>query len=794
MRRPASPGSALAAVLSAATALFALAVLAVALSGAYWTPHDPSRVVGVPWGAAEPSHPLGFDDLGRDMLSRLLAGGSRLVAIAVPSGLAASVLGAAAGLLAAWTPRGERVAGQVSAALLAVPGMLVVLVCAVTLPAWAAVLTGMLLLGVPLSARVVHAAALPLRRSGFVDAAVVRGESTPAILLRELLPAIAGTVLADAGTRMVAALQLTVAVHVLGFGPAPPAADWALMIRENLPGAELNPASVLAPAVMITLLAAVLATGLDALAGRLVPGTRGAAAPPRGRPARRTPAQEPGPAGPGTGVTPAVELSGVLLTDGEFTFGCDRFEVRPGEVVGLAGPSGAGKSTLLRLLMGEPRPGLRLERGSLRAAGQDLAPGSAACRRWRRRSVGLLAQDPASTLDPLRRCATLVADGLPPGLPRGERTARVAAVLARLGLPADVARRRPHALSGGQAGRVALARAVVGEPALLLADEPTSGLDAATAGLVLAEIERRRAAGLATVLVSHDLGWLEKAADRVLEVADGTLRAPRRRAVPPAGPAASTAAPTDPGQPGEGARAPVLRIRSLTPAPYPLSTLTLPYGVDIELRRGELVVLLGPSGTGKSTLLRAVCGLHPAAAGTVELAVGGQWETLATTGARAPRRTAGQRRALALLGQHPLGELNPAHRLAGAVARPRRVLYGEPAATARAHAAGLLADVGLTPEQAGRRPGACSGGQRQRAALARALAAGPGVLLADEPTSALDAATAGAVLDLIDEHRRRGLAVLLVTHDETVAARADRVLVLRDGVFSARDPLPGAVG
>lgn len=684
-----------------------LAVMALSvLCGGWFAPHDVTAVVGVPWTS---DGLLGTDVLGRDVLSRLLAGGAGLVATAVPAGLAASLLGTVAGLAATWTPVAERLVLRTSAGMLAVPGLLVVLTCAVALPSWAAVLAGMVLLGTPLSARVVYAAATPLRRAGFVLAAVVRGERPRAVLARELLPVVGATVLSDAGLRVVAALQLTVAVHALGLGPQPPAPDWAVMIRENLPGVALNPWSVLAPAAAIAVLATVLLLGLDLLGHRIVP----VAVP------RRCAPPPPGPPRSATGV---VELRGMTA---ESEPGVPLFEgleltVGKGEVVGVVGPSGSGKTTLLRLLLGDVRPGARVAAGQLLWHGEPVTLGSRAARRWRLAHAGLLPQDPASALDPLRRIGSVAPKD----------------VLARLGLPADVGRRYPHALSGGQAQRVVFARALASDPELLLLDEPTSGLDAGTRRLVTEEITGRRRA---TVIVTHDLCWAREVCDRVVELRHGVL-------------VAAGEPVTRRGAAVVGFGKPVLRLENVAVA----RGRKLVEGVELELRQGELLALTGPSGAGKSTLLHGVAGLHP---------VTGRVEALGT---------------VALLGQDPVAELNPAHSLGSSVARPLR-LAGLPRRAARERALELLAEVGLGREFARRRPGECSGGQRQRAALARALASDPDVLLADEPTSALDVATADAVLEVLDHRRATGLAVLLVTHDEDVTARADRVFAVVDG-------------
>ncbi len=116
-----------------------------------------------------------------------------------------------------------------------------------------------------------------IRAAGFVEAAVARGERTPAVLVREVLPALSGLITADLGLRFVVALQLASALGVLGFGAQPPAADWALMLREDLAGAVLNPAAVIAPAVGLAVTACVIAVAVGG-AGRFTGRTGGAGA------------------------------------------------------------------------------------------------------------------------------------------------------------------------------------------------------------------------------------------------------------------------------------------------------------------------------------------------------------------------------------------------------------------------------------------------------------------------------------------------------------------------------------
>ncbi|NGO06997.1 ATP-binding cassette domain-containing protein [Streptomyces sp. HC44] len=202
---------------------------------------------------------------------------------------------------------------------------------------------------------------------------------------------------------------------------------------------------------------------------------------------------------------------------------------------------------------------------------------------------------------------------------------------------------------------------------------------------------------------------------------------------------------------------------------------------DLDLPAGSTTAVIGTSGVGKTTLLHALVGRRPAVAGT--LLLHGTPLPAATR-----HRGRDQLRAVQLAGQSAVDELNPAQRVGRAVARPLTVLHGLDRAAALTEAQAVLAAVGLPPGIAARRPHTLSGGQRQRAVLARALAARPDVLLLDEPTASLDPDTARSVLDLLDRVRETGTAILAVTHDPAVAARADDVLALRDGRLLAIPP------
>ncbi|SHE25448.1 ABC transporter ATP-binding protein [Actinomyces glycerinitolerans] len=202
-------------------------------------------------------------------------------------------------------------------------------------------------------------------------------------------------------------------------------------------------------------------------------------------------------------------------------------------------------------------------------------------------------------------------------------------------------------------------------------------------------------------------------------------------------------------------------------------------GVDLTVAPGEFVAVMGPSGSGKSTLLNLAGALDRPTSGSVILA-GRDLAGLDRTALAEVRR-----RAVGFVFQD--FNLLPSLTAAENAAFPLE-LDGWPARRARAAALNALEQVGLA-DLADRLPGDMSGGQAQRAAIARAIVGPRRLLLADEPTGALDSATGTAVITVLRERADDGVAVLMVTHEPRFAAWADRTVFLRDGrLVGASDP------
>lgn len=466
-------------------------------------------------------------------------------------------------------------------------------------------------------------------------------------------------------------------------------------------------------------------------------------------------------------------------------------QVTAGETLALVGESGCGKTALCRAVMMLHSQHACVEGGRILLCGREVsAMGEKELEQIRGRDAAMVFQDPMSSLNPTLSIGRQIMEPvlLHQKVSRREAKEKALELLKLVGIPQPEIRFRqyPHHFSGGMRQRVAIAIALAAEPRLLIADEPTTALDPDTQdqimGLLgqLASDENR-----AMVMVTHDLGLAEQIADRIAVMKDGRIvetgtaaeifTAPRHpytkqllryarygkggshyhgaigdrregRAAIDGTPLPKEKAPD--GHPLMEEREPLVTVRGLTKR-FKLGrkqTHTVLDGFDLTVARGEIVGIVGRSGCGKSTLARCIMGIYEPEAGEIRFAPGCRRQ---------------------MIFQDSASAFNPRMTLFDIIAEPLVIKksYGSREAL-REKVYKLMDQVGLAWELAARHPYDVSGGQRQRAAIARALITNPDLLVADEPIASLDVSIQSQIVHLLKKlHDERDLTILLIAHD-----------------------------
>lgn len=464
-------------------------------------------------------------------------------------------------------------------------------------------------------------------------------------------------------------------------------------------------------------------------------------------------------------------------------------DLAKGEILGLVGESGSGKSlfccSLIRLL---PSSRLRIEGGSILLEGRDLtAVSDAEMLAIRGSEIGMIFQNPTSHLDPVMRIGDQIAEGIRyhQGLDGSAARAAAIEILSQVGFP-DPARQYdsyPHEFSGGMRQRAMIGVALSCNPKILIADEPTTALDVTIQAQILQLlIELRDKRGLSIILITHDLGIVAQTCDRIAVMRNGRLleQGPKRQILAhPQHPYTIKLIQSHPSMPdGEplarGAALPTTAVKPILEIDdlhvrFPIGgslfkgstarTVSAVSGISLQIMPGETVGIVGESGSGKSTLARAILGLTPIFSGHIifegaDLAV------------RKSESLAKLRREAAMVFQDPFNALNPRMTI-GQTIREVLVVHGKVSkADIPARVDELLDLVGLEREFAKRKPRSMSGGQCQRAGIARALAVDPKLIIADECVAALDVTIQAQIIDLFRElAAKMNLTLLFIAHD-----------------------------
>jgi peptide/nickel transport system ATP-binding protein len=481
------------------------------------------------------------------------------------------------------------------------------------------------------------------------------------------------------------------------------------------------------------------------------------------------------------------------------------FDLKRGQILCIIGESGSGKSVTANAIMGLLPKVIRVSSGAIHLNGMNivgLSPDK--LRSLRGRVVSMIFQDPLSALNPLMTVGAQIEEVMAAhdvGTPKSRRD-RAIDLLIEVGLPDPqlMYHQYPFRLSGGQRQRVMIAMALALEPAILIADEPTTALDVTTQAQILQlirDIQRRK--GMSVMFITHDFGVVAEIADSVVVMEKGhcveqgsaeqVLKSPShlytRRLI--------AAVPRLTGEDRialEAAdRSSILKVDRLVKTYRSGSALfgtqrIVPAvnGVSFDLTPGRTLGVVGESGSGKSSLGRLLIKLMESDSGSI-LFEGRDVAALSEAEFRPLRPK------IQMIFQDPFASLNPRSTV-GQILIVGPVAHGMPYREACERARELLSHVGLDSGAFDRYPHEFSGGQRQRAGIARALMFKPKLLIADEAVSALDVSIQAQILKLLDQiQRETGVSMIFITHDLRVASQiCDEIAVMHRGQIVERGP------
>jgi peptide/nickel transport system ATP-binding protein len=483
------------------------------------------------------------------------------------------------------------------------------------------------------------------------------------------------------------------------------------------------------------------------------------------------------------------------------------FALRKGETIAIVGESGSGKSVTARAIMRLLSKRATVPKSaSIVLNGQDVLKLSEnEMRKLRGDQVSMIFQEPMTSLNPVYTVGSQICEviHIHNKVSRTEAMSRALELLREVQIPDPEARinQYPHQLSGGQRQRVMIAMALANRPDILIADEPTTALDVTVQAQILNLIkDLKDKYGMAVILITHDLTVVRQFADRVYVMQHGEVKEHNTTAAlfaNPQHPYTKRLLLSDPkgvAQPlkedtgtilsGKDVRVTyVLKKGGLFNATY--HDLHAVDGLSLDLKRGETLGLVGESGSGKTTFGQALIRLLDPQAGEIEFD-SNRIEKLNRDALR-PFRSRMQ-----IVFQDPFSSMNPRMNVRQIIEEGlivNKIGRDEDDRLQRVQQA--LEDSGMPTSILSRFPHEFSGGQRQRLAIARAIAMEPEFIMLDEPTSALDLSVQAQIIELLRKlQKEKNLSYLFISHDlKVVRALCHRVIVMQNGNIVEQGPV-----
>jgi len=527
--------------------VFLLIVIVAAIFAPLVAPHAPNaqdinEVNAGPSG----SHLLGTDDLGRDILSRLIWGARISLRVSFEIVALAAVVAIPLGLIAGFF-RGavDSVIMRTMDALFSFPPLILALTVAALLGADindAAIAIAIVF--VPSFVRLLRGEVIAVREEAYIESARSLGATSKRLVGRHVVPNVASPIIIQMALALGFALLTEAGLSFLGVGEQPPTASWGGMLQEGFQFINTSPWALVFPglAIMLTVLAFnLVADGLRDSLGRERP--RGSSPVSGERESRRGPmarvrgigrSEEQAPTAGPTPVAPLLDVHNLrieFLTRGTWLPVMEEanFSVPRGKTLGLVGESGSGKTVSALAVMGLLPAKVSQVAGSISFEGQELTTVSPSrLRQLRGNEIAMIFQEPMTSLNPAFTVGNQIAEQVRAHreISRADAWKVAIEMLDRVEIPHAATRAQdyPHAFSGGMRQRVMIAMALSCSPKLLIADEPTTALDVTTQSQIIALLHTlQREEDMAMIFVTHDLGVIADVAADVVVMYAGQI-------------------------------------------------------------------------------------------------------------------------------------------------------------------------------------------------------------------------------------------------------------------------------
>ncbi len=783
-----------------------LAILIPVIIGIFWLPYGVnemnSELINSP-----PSfkHLFGTDNFGRDIFSRVIEGAGTTFAIALGTVSVGALIGTIIGALTGYYGGAvDELLMRFNDALASFPSILLALVVVSVLDK--GTMNIVIALGVvfiPSFARIMRSEFRSERGKDYVLNAKLMGAGNLRIIFVHIfpntLPILGSTFLVGVNNAVLAEAGLS----YLGLGVQPPEPSLGRMLAEAQPYIFSAPWYVLSTGVvMVCVILGVTLIGenFGASGGNVKRIKSRIKKLSKAMKKADTGENDADAAGEDNSVSEDIlrveNLKVSFIDDNavDETINGISFSLRKSEMLGIVGESGSGKSLMSLAIMGLLPEKATVSGGSILYMGRDLTELSEAeyCR-LRGRKLAMIFQEPMTSLNPLLTIGKQIDEVLEihaVELSDDEQRERVVKALEDTGLHEvdKLYDMYPHQLSGGMRQRVMIAMALIAKAEIIIADEPTTALDANIQDVILKLIKKiNRKYGTSVILISHDLRVIGTVCDRALVMQDGRLVEELDVNETDAGSqeyfskpsteygcrlldaAFSTERPFAGKNTVETERESVVVLKNANVFYKDRSNKLFGRGtkrqvnfdIGLEIRKGEIVGLVGESGCGKSTLLKAIAGLQKYTEGSFDIRC----------------------EQPAMVFQDPYSSLNPAKKVGWILEEPLKIKGKYNKSARQQKIRKILESIELEPEILDRKVSELSGGQRQRIAIALTIVLKRDLILLDEPVSALDVTIQEQILRLLAKVKEKyGLTYVFISHDDRLIRRVcDRVFVMESG-------------